>query len=203
MIPFTHEQGKELVRMARGAVERLFHEVEPIIEPREADVEAGVFVSLHRCSAYGYTLRGCIGFPFAKGEFYSSLVEAALAAAIGDPRFEPISEKELDTIVFEVSILSRPQLIAVEKPVDYLDDVKIGEDGLMLNSGECSSLLLPQVAIEFDWTVDEYLSNLCYKAGLTGDMWMNDGVKIYKFGCVVYREREPRGEICRKDISEI
>lgn len=201
MIPFSHEEGKELVRIARDAVERLFHEVEPIVQLRKDEVEAGVFVSLHRCSARGYSLRGCIGFPFPKDEFYSSLAEAAVAAAVGDPRFEPISEKELDTIVFEVSILSRPQLIAVEKPVDYLNNVTIGEDGLMLNSGEYSSLLLPQVAVEFDWAVEEYLSNLCYKAGLTADTWMEDGVKIYKFGCTVYREREPRGEICHMGIS--
>jgi len=100
--------------------------------------------------------------------------------------------------------LDCPELIIVAKPVDYLDTVKIGVDGLMFSWGEYSSLLLPQVAVEFDWTVDEYLKNLCYKAGLMPDIWMNNDVKIYKFSCSVYRESKPRGGIYQVDarISE-
>ena len=122
-----------------------------------------------------------------------------MRSATQDPRFRPISEDELDKVIFEVTVLNRPELINVVKPVDYLDMVKIGVDGLMLSWGEYSSLLLPQVAIEYNWTVDEYLRNLCYKAGLTPDMWMNHDVKIYKFICAVYRESKPRGGIHRVD----
>jgi uncharacterized protein (TIGR00296 family) len=102
-------------------------------------------------------------------------------------------------VIFEVSVLNRPELIIVAKPVEYLDMVKIGVDGLMLRWREYSSLLLPQVASEYDWTVDEYLRNLCYKAGLPPDMWMNDDFKIYKFRCIIYRESKPRGVVYRVD----
>lgn len=102
-------------------------------------------------------------------------------------------------MIIEVSVLNLPELISVAKPIDYLAMVKIGVDGLMLSWGEHSSLLLPQVALEFNWTVDEFLSNLCYKAGLRPDMWMNKDVKIYKFSCVIFRESEPRGRIYQVD----
>jgi uncharacterized protein (TIGR00296 family) len=204
MITITHDEGKQLVRIARDTVESLFQLKELFLEPsRRAGVEAGVFVTIHGCSTNGNSLRGCIGFPFPRGDFYSSLAEAAIAAATQDPRFRPISKNELDKIIFEVSVLSRPEPITVGKPDDYLDKVKIGVDGLVFSWGKYSSLLLPQVALEFGWTVDEYLSNLSCKAGLTPDMWMADGAKIYKFACLVYKELQPRGEICRVTISGI
>lgn len=200
MIPFTHEEGQLLVRVARASVERLFSDRGPRSLPSiQSKMQAGVFVSIHNCSVGGNILRGCVGFPLPRDEFYSSLEEAAVAAATQDPRFRPISEEELDNVIFEVSVLNRPELINVAKPVDYLDVVKIGADGLMLIWGEYSSLLLPQVAVEFNWTVDEYLRSLCYKAGLNPDIWMNPKVKIYKFGCAIYRESKPRGGIYRVD----
>jgi uncharacterized protein (TIGR00296 family) len=200
MILFTLKEGQHLVSVARDIVESLFSDGSPSLQPLiQINVKAGVFVSIHDCSTGENILRGCVGFPLPRGEFYSSLKEAAIAAATQDPRFNPISKEELDKVVIEVSVLNLPELIRVAKPIDYLAMVKLGVDGLMLSWGEHSSLLLPQVALEFNWTVDEFLSNLCYKAGLTPEMWMNKDVKIYKFGCVIFRESEPRGRIYQVD----
>ncbi|MGH9993956.1 MAG: TIGR00296 family protein [Nitrososphaeraceae archaeon] len=200
MILFTLKEGQHLVNVARDIVERLFDDRRPSLEPLiETNVKAGVFVSIHDCSTGENILRGCVGFPLPRGEFCSSLEEAAIAAATQDPRFSPISKEELGKLIFEVSVLNRPELISVAKPTDYLTMVKIGVDGLMLSWGEHSSLLLPQVALEFNWTVDEFLSNLCHKAGLTPDMWMNKDVKIYKFNCVIFRESKPRDGIYQVD----
>ncbi|MPZ05058.1 MAG: TIGR00296 family protein [Nitrososphaeraceae archaeon] len=200
MILFTLKEGQHLVSVARDIVERLFNGRRPSLQPLiQTNVKAGVFVSIHAHSTGENILRGCVGFPLPRGEFYSSLEEAAIAAATQDPRFSPISKEELGKVIFEVSVLNRPELISVAKPIDYLAMVKIGVDGLMLSWGEHSSLLLPQVALEFNWAVDEFLSNLCHKAGLTPDMWMNKDVKIYKFSCVIFRESEPRGGIYRVD----
>lgn len=198
MILFTPEEGQLLVRAARDSVERLFTDRRPTLQPFiQSKVQAGVFVSIHDCSNGDNILRGCVGFPLPKGEFYSSLEEAAVAAATQDPRFNPILEEELDRVIFEVSVLNHPKLITVAKSLDYLEMINIGVDGLMLSWDGYSSLLLPQVAVEFNWTVDEYLRNLCYKAGLAPETWMNDDAKIYKFSCSIYRESKPRGEIYR------
>jgi uncharacterized protein len=200
MILFTLKEGQHLVNVARDIVERLFDDRRPSLEPLiQTNVKAGVFVSIHDCSTGENILRGCVGFPLPRGEFCSSLEEAAIAAATQDPRFSPISKEELGKVIFEVSVLNRPELISVAKPTDYLTMVKIGVDGLMLSWGEHSSLLLPQVALEFNWTVDEFLSNMCHKAGLTPDMWMNKDIKIYKFNCVIFRESKPRDGIYQVD----
>jgi len=200
MILFTLKEGQHLVNVARDIVERLFDDRRPSLDPLiQTNVKAGVFVSIHDCSTGENILRGCVGFPLPRGEFCSSLEEAAIAAATQDPRFSPISKEELGKLIFEVSVLNRPELISVAKPTDYLTMVKIGVDGLMLSWGEHSSLLLPQVALEFNWTVDEFLSNLCHKAGLTPEMWMNKDVKIYKFNCVIFRESKPRDGIYQVD----
>jgi uncharacterized protein len=200
MILFTLKEGQHLVNVARDIVERLFDDRRPSLESLiQTNVNAGVFVSIHDCSTGENILRGCVGFPLPRGEFCSSLEEAAIAAATQDPRFSPISKEELGKVIFEVSVLNRPELISVAKPTDYLTMVKIGVDGLMLSWGEHSSLLLPQVALEFNWTVDEFLSNLCHKAGLTPDMWMNKDIKIYKFNCVIFRESKPRDGIYQVD----
>lgn len=199
--PLSHEVGQKLVKIARHSVEGLFgyrgHQFQCSVRHR---IKAGVFVSIHDCSTAEYILRGCVGFPLPRGEFYSSLREAAVAAASQDPRFRPLSWEELNNVIFEVSILNLPKAIKVAKPADYLSTVKIGEDGLMLSWGEYSSLLLPQVPVEYNWSVDEYLGNLCYKAGLTSDMWMHQDIRIYKFGCAIYRESKPRGEVYRVRI---
>jgi uncharacterized protein (TIGR00296 family) len=200
MILFTLKEGQHLVNVARDIVERLFDDRRPSLDPLiQTNVKAGVFVSIHDCSTGENILRGCVGFPLPRGEFCSSLEEAAIAAATQDPRFSPISKEELGKLIFEISVLNRPELISVAKPTDYLTMVKIGVDGLMLSWGEHSSLLLPQVALEFNWTVDEFLSNLCHKAGLTPEMWMNKDVKIYKFNCVIFRESKPRDGIYQVD----
>jgi uncharacterized protein (TIGR00296 family) len=201
MIALTYDEGIQLVRIARGIVEGLFQVQQPFSENfRRSSLDAGVFVTIHDCSTSGNSLRGCIGFPIPNGEFYSLLAEAAIAAATQDPRFKPISEDELDKIIFEVSILSQPEHLTVEKPVEYLDKVRIGVDGLMFSWGNHSSLLLPQVAAEWGWNPEEYLCNLCSKAGLTRNMWMADGAKIYKFTSLIYRERQPRGEVYQDNI---
>ena len=201
MISFTDEEGQELVKIARYSVESLFGLKDPESQANLlSGIQTGVFVSIHDCSGDENILRGCIGFPLPRGDFYSSLKEAAVAAATEDPRFRPISEEDLDKVIFEVSVLNQPKVIKIAKPADYLDIVRIGEDGLMLNWGEYNSILLPQVAVEYNWTVDEYLRNLCYKAGLTPEMWMNHEVRIYKFGCAIYRESEPRGLVYRVEI---
>jgi len=203
MIALTYDEGVELVRIARGIVEGLFQVRQSFSENfQRSALDAGVFVTIYDCSNSGNSLRGCIGFPIPNRNFYSLLAEAAIASATQDPRFRPISEDELDRIIFEVSILSRPEPITVEKPVEYLDKIRIGVDGLMLSWGNYSSLLLPQVAVEWRWSPDEYLGNLCCKAGLAWDMWMANGAKIYKFTSLIYRERQPRGEVYQANVLE-
>jgi AMMECR1 domain-containing protein len=60
-----------------------------------------------------------------------------------------------------------------------------------------SGLLLPQVPVELDWDVDEYLANICYKAGAPIDVWQDPTSKLYSFRAVVFKELEPGGRVSR------
>ncbi len=100
-----------------------------------------------------------------------TIKQASIATATRDPRFKSITSSELSGIIFEVSILTNPSKIIVSKPDDYLGNIRIGIDGLILYWDYGSGLLLPQVPVEYNWNVKEYLTNLCSKAGAPSDIW--------------------------------
>jgi uncharacterized protein (TIGR00296 family) len=158
----------------------------------------GVFVTLNYIdNDKQQRLRGCVGFPIAEKSLYQSIIDASIAAATQDPRFTPVDKKELAEIVFEVSILTPPEEVKVQNPMEYLNAIKIGRDGLILAWRNRSALLLPQVPLELNWDVEEYLANLCYKAGAPPDIWLMSDSKIYSFQANIYRESDPNGNVVR------
>ncbi|MER3408123.1 MAG: TIGR00296 family protein [Nitrososphaera sp.] len=217
-------QGASLVQLARSAVERYitnpFSAAADLIKDGGAsasidgNLRAGVFVTLNLLDDDGdgngdgsssgkEQLRGCIGFPLPYKRLHQSVVEAAIAAATEDPRFEPVSAGELGKITFEVSVLTElAELVAPSRrPDDYRKLVRIGRDGLMLRSRYGSGLLLPQVPVEWGWDVDEYLANICYKAGAPPDAWLDPSSKLYTFQAIVFKEMEPRGRVARLSLA--
>ena len=187
--------GKLLVKLARHAIETYFSG--KIISMPEADKftdKRGVFVTLSELEE----LRGCIGFPEPVYALKRAIIESARAAAFKDPRFAPVTEDELDEISVEISVLTNPELIEVEKPEEYLDKIKIGEHGLIIRSMYSSGLLLPVVAVEEKWTPLDFLKHTCIKAGLDKDAWQEEETKIYSFMSQVFAEEEPNGKIVLK-----
>jgi uncharacterized protein len=190
-------EGGQLVRLARIAVEKYLQESVIMRSERDIQEKAGVFVTLNyvTTSRKEY-LRGCIGFPLPEKPLYQGVVEAAIAAATQDPRFPPLDIQELDNITFEISVLTPPQQITVS-PANYGKEIQVGRDGLILYWRFGSGLLLPQVPVELKWDVEEYLANICYKAGAPPDVWLDPSSKLYKFQATVFKEVEPKGDIIR------
>jgi uncharacterized protein (TIGR00296 family) len=190
-------EGAELVRLARTAVEKYLQESTIIKSERDAQEKAGVFVTLNYVTTTKKEyLRGCIGFPLPERTLYQGVVEAAIAASTEDPRFPPLDIQELDNILFEISVLTPPERITVS-PADYGKEIEIGRDGLILQWRFGSGLLLPQVPVELKWDVEQYLANVCYKAGAPPDVWLDPSSKLYKFQATVFKEVEPKGEVMR------
>jgi uncharacterized protein (TIGR00296 family) len=190
-------EGAELVRVARTAVEKYLQESTIIKSERDTQEKAGVFVTLNYVTTTKKEyLRGCIGFPLPERPLYQGVVEAAIAAATEDPRFPPLDIQELDNILFEISVLTPPERITVS-PADYGKEIEIGRDGLILQWRFGSGLLLPQVPVELKWDVEQYLANICYKAGAPPDVWLDPSSKLYKFQAIVFKEVEPKGEVIR------
>ncbi|MGF7118769.1 TIGR00296 family protein [Methanobacterium oryzae] len=184
----SEEEGKILIRLARKSIESYVKNKSlidiPEDTPETLKENMGVFTTLNKNGM----LRGCIGYPEPIKPLINALVEVAVSAAVNDPRFPPVSESELDDLEIEVSVLTKPELIEVEKPEQYMDKIKIGEDGLIIERGPYRGLLLPQVAVELGWNVEEFLYNTCVKAGLTADCWLFKDVKIYKFSSQIFNE---------------
>lgn len=186
--------------MARCAVEEYLQKSVIIKPGTETSEKAGVFVTLNYVTpSRREYLRGCIGFPLPEKGLYQGVIDAAIAAATEDPRFPPLDVQELSNIVFEVSVLTPPQEIRVSNPADYRKEVEIGRDGLILQWRFGSGLLLPQVPVELNWDVEEYLANMCYKAGAPPDVWVDPSSKLYKFQATVFKEVEPKRQIIRVD----
>lgn len=172
-----------LLRLARDTLESYFKDQDPdTSECSHLTQLRGCFVTLHKAKE----LRGCIGFPKPVMPLFEQIIAAAKAAAFEDPRFEALIQDELKNITIEISILSKPELIKAEKPQDYLDNITIGKDGLIIQNNGYSGLLLPQVATEYNWNVLQLLEALCEKAGLDKEAWKNS--KIFKFHAEVFRE---------------
>jgi len=156
---------------------------------------SGVFVTLNNPDG----LRGCIGFPMPEKKLSHAIVEGAIAAATEDPRFPSVKTNELNDIVFEVTVLTPPIEIDVSDPMEYLEKIKVGRDGLIIRHSFSSGLLLPQVPVEYGWNVEEFLQHTCEKAGLSRDTWKNESVKIEKFEGIIFKEETPNGAIVREE----
>lgn len=191
--------GIEAVRLAREAIEqRLRGEVGPNLARSRAppgfEERRGVFVTLR---APGGLLRGCVGFPRPLFPLHRSIREAALAAAFGDPRFPPLSSRELPSLSIEVSILTPPEPIHGRTPAEIARQVRIGTDGLIVGIDDHEGLLLPQVAVEQGWEAIEFLAGTCEKAGLPADAWLRPGTRILRFQGEVFLEASPGGTVRR------
>lgn len=198
------EEGKFLVNLARQTVTtylksgRISHIPEDV-SPKLMELY-GVFVTLHHVDKEIKILRGCIGFPYPTTSLAQAVIESAVSAATQDPRFRSVSLEELDHIVFEISILSPPERVIVEKPTDYPLKIEVGLDGLIIENGYHKGLLLPQVPVELDWNEEEFLCQASMKAGLPADAWLLKATKIYRFQAIIFEEETPKGQIKLKKI---
>ena len=197
----SDSDGVFLVKTARQAVTEFLSNGNRI--KLEAEYEkkfsfnSGVFVTLNKPDG----LRGCIGFPMPEKKLSRAIIEGAIAAATEDPRFPPVTTKELDGITFEVTVLTPPVEIDVSDPMEYLTKIKVGRDGLIIRHSFYSGLLLPQVPGEYGWSVEEFLQHTCHKAGLEKDFWKSGKAKIEKFEGIVFKEETPNGEVVREKTN--
>jgi len=180
-IPLTDDDKKTLLSIARTVIEHgLSGDPIPLfdISSRGITQLLGAFVTLRNEEE----LRGCIGYTGQDLPLYLVVMKMAPGAAFHDPRFFPVTEKELDDITIEISVLSSLS------PVPSTDDIEIGVHGLVIEKGFSTGLLLPQVPVEQGWDRDDYLEGLCRKAGLSSDAWMDEDAELFWFTANVFSE---------------
>ncbi len=198
----TLDEGTYLVKLARRVIESSFSrkEVDIVDAPQKTREMCGVFVTLNTFNGVDKELRGCIGYPYPIKPLVEAVVDVAEAAAFEDPRFPQLAKRELEHIVVEVSVLTPPEVIKEQKPEKYPMCVKVGEHGLIVKRGGRSGLLLPQVATEWGWDSEEFLSQCCVKAGLPPDSWLLPGTEVCSFSAIIFSEKVPGGEVIREEI---
>lgn len=139
--------------------------------PEVFQTKCGVFVSLY----VDTKLRGCIGTFSEDKSLLSNIKSMALSAAMNDSRFTPIGAEETQGMRIEISVLSP------RKRIQGPEEIEIGRHGIFVESGLNRGTLLPQVAVNQGWTVDEFLGNCSkYKAGLGWNGWKTASLFTYE-----------------------
>ena len=183
-----NQKGEQLLKIAKNSIKLAFDDKDfDLIKTKDKELneKRGAFVTLY----YKKELRGCIGFIESKLPLWQSVAEAARLSAFDDPRFPPLQRNELDNVKFEISVLAKPQQIK-GKPDDIIGQIEIGKDGLIIKSSGFSGLLLPQVAVENEWSAEEFLEQTCLKAGISPKSWKEKGCRIYKFQAQIFSQKK-------------
>jgi hypothetical protein len=179
--------GNYLVELAKETIKYFLETGKTLVKPQdypiELDEELGVFVTLNKNN----NLRGCIGYAEPIKPAIDATMDVALAAAFNDPRFPQVSPDEFDKLDFEVTVLTKPEMIVVAHPKQYFDEIEIGRDGLIIQKGYAKGLLLPQVATENAFTKEEFLEHTCMKAGISADSWMDESCDVFKFQGQIFK----------------
>jgi uncharacterized protein (TIGR00296 family) len=202
----SDQEGEFLIKLARNTVKTYLEKGDILKPPKETPKKlfekCGVFVTINSVRNGEKALRGCIGYPYPTSPLVEAVIDSAINASTQDPRFEPMTLKELGKAVFEVSVLTPPEPVDVKNPKEYISQIKVGEDGLIVEKGYCKGLLLPQVPVEWEWCEEEFLCQCCMKAGLPPDSWLTKGAKIYKFRAIIFEEEKPEGQIKRLSLKQ-
>ena len=186
--PFSldEKEKSELLALARQSVEQAVRENKAYEPAANADdllnQERGAFVTLRKAGA----LRGCIGYTSAVKPLYMTVRDTATFAALRDPRFQPVSAPELQELDYEISVLSPL------RRVTDIQQIAVGQHGLLMKNGTFEGLLLPQVPVEEKWDRQKFLEQTCIKAGMHPDCWKDEDTDIFMFTAVVFGEHKPQ-----------
>ncbi len=179
------DEQKALLSFARNTIEATVKGEDPPQFPEEKltgrlKKEQGAFVTIHVKDPH--QLRGCIGSLQGTMPLYQDVQKNAANACTRDPRFRPMTPDELDKVEIEISVLSDM------KKAESYKDIVLGTHGIMLKKGLNRSLYLPHVPWEAGWGIEETLSHLSQKAGLSSDAWKKD-TEFHIFTAQVFGER--------------
>jgi len=179
MSPLSDEDGQSLLAVARLSLEQGVRGLGlPDLGGFSGRLleRAGAFITLRHHGA----LRGCIGQVEARLPVVQTVAECSVSAALHDPRFQPVDPSEVPGIAIEVNVLSPPFDIRPEA-------IEIGRHGLLISSTFRRGLLLPEVAVEWNWGAERFLDETCHKAGLPAGAWRQDA-RIQAFTTQAFAE---------------
>ncbi len=190
---YSISEQKYLLGLSRHILETYVREgVTPKMDhiPEGFKENRGAFVTL---KIQGH-LRGCIGYIMPDFPCIEAIIENTVSACSRDPRFPPVTEKDLENIDIEISVLTPPAR------VDSAEDIIVGRHGIVLKKGYHRSVFLPQVAPEQGWDRETTLRHLSRKAGLGPEDWRKN-TQFEVFEAQVFGENELGRQTFTRDIQ--
>lgn len=186
----TANEKEQLLIIAREAIRAA------VSETKQPDVNLGAcspmlkadgacFVTLTK-KANGQ-LRGCIGTLEAYQPLAFDVRDHAVAAALEDFRFNPVTVNELDTIAIEISRLTAPQKVDYVDPTELKSKIRPGIDGVVIKDGRLRATFLPQVWEKIP-DFESFMSQLCYKMGVDGGYWRKKVMDVFVYQVEEFHE---------------
>ncbi len=173
---FSEDETQQLIGIARESIRMMLYDknqfrINPDKMPPALKEEMGAFVTLK----IDGVLRGCIGKFISTDPLCEVVRQMALASAFEDHRFTPLTKEEFNKIEIEISVLSPL------RKIDNISEIVLGKHGIYISKDLRSGTMLPQVATENNWTVEQFLGYTSRdKAGLGWDGWKNADIYIYE-----------------------
>jgi hypothetical protein len=173
---FSNEEKNQLFQIARSSIKLMLD------EKKEYSVDVnkisskfltpmGAFVTLKINGA----LRGCIGRFISAEPLYEVVKASAISSAFEDPRFSKLTKEEYRQTDIEITILGPL------KKINNISEIILGRHGIYIKKGHNAGTMLPQVATENGWSVEEFLGYTARdKAGIGWDGWKDAEIFIYE-----------------------
>lgn len=171
LMSLTEKEATELLAIARASLWQAVREGSAAwvdlshVAPRLQENGAS-FVTL---TEHG-ELRGCIGTLEAFRPLAEDVAANALASALRDPRFPPVTPRELPDIKIEISVLSAPVDFPVRDEQDLLQKLQPGVHGLIIRDGPHRATFLPAVWEQLP-DAHDFVAHLKRKAGMSLQHW--------------------------------
>ena len=173
---FSKEEEELLFKIARKSIQSMLHDkhklkIDQNEIPARLRIPMGVFVSIKRDGK----LRGCIGRFISRLPLYKTVRDSAYSSAFEDPRFDPLSNDEFDKVELEITV------IGPLKKINNISEIVLGKHGVFIKKDSHSGTMLPQVATENGWTIEEFLGFTSReKAKLGWEGWKEAEIFIYE-----------------------
>lgn len=177
-----------LLKLARHTLEEHFGIPPKQVLPPPSDIvqqPAATFVTL----TINGELRGCVGALEPYQPLVEDVEEHALAAALQDFRFPPLSKEELPLIEIEISVLTKPERLNYAHPLELSNLLKPFEDGVVISWRGRRATFLPQVWKKVP-DPKEFLDHLCMKMGVDPHLWRREIMDVSIYHVIEFREGE-------------
>ncbi len=176
----TQQEQRSLLKESKDVLNNLFDNQisQELLYPiRSFGVtrQRGAFATLEKNTKDGKELRGCIGRITTNEPLYKTVAIVTRDTALHDTRFTPVVKEEIPELSLKLSILSVPH------PIKSYKNIILGKHGVILQSNDTSAVFLPEVPLEFKWSLKQMLEELSEKAGLSRDAWKDKKTEFRVF----------------------